>query len=208
MNYEDIPTHIRHLVGRDTYMMSPPEIRLILINNANEVAKLDYDQIKKDVLQFRSIALEVDMFSYCAIGSLLLLCCLNDHSIKAELVKGYLVAEDTFWKLHIWTKININGMIYQIDVVHNLLKEIGGKLEYTLTLNDKWVSLIDTEQEKKDYDQVMEMYSLYQEHGVNHALAYIGNIMQHKQQWRLIINRLSTLPTFSTIKKHTEILSL
>jgi len=54
---------------------------------------------------------------HCIIGSIILECCLEDHGIKSELVKGYMIVGDIIWQLHIWNKIYLpGGEIKQIDV--------------------------------------------------------------------------------------------
>lgn len=169
---------------------------------------IEYEQIKKDVEEFKNIAKSVGLLNYCAIGSSLLQCCLIDKSIKAKLVKGYLIIDDIYWVLHVWIMININDDVRQIDITHNPLKEIGRNMQYSRSLNDKWKSLIDIDKEQDDYDNIIEFYSLYETKGVENALAYIANKMEHKHQWKVIINHLSTLPTFTTIKNHTKIFCL
>lgn len=164
---------------------------------------MDYAQIKRDVQEFKDIARSVGMLGYCFMGSLLLKCCLDDHRISCEVVKGYLIMHDCYWILHVWNKIQIEDKAHQIDVTYRVLNM---PQQYTFTLTDKWESLIDTEEEQKDYDDIQETFTLYQTRGAKAALVHLANNLNHAPQWKMILDRLSTLPTFKPVKKYRKIL--
>jgi hypothetical protein len=169
---------------------------------------MEYEQIKRDVNEFKMIAYLAGLRGYCIMGSLLLVCCLKDHGIECELVKGYLVIGDTYWNLHVWSKIVIEGESHQIDVTGRAPELKDMTIEYTLSLRDKWKSLIDTDEEQKDYDEVTKTFAIYQTHGTRKALVYLANRLNHAERWKIIVRQLCTLPTFRTIKRHTKIFSL
>lgn len=169
---------------------------------------MDYEQIKADVQEFKKIAAFVGLIGYCGIGSLLLTCCLADHHIQSELVKGYIIADNKYWILHIWNKIYINNKTHQINITYSPSKEMGIDLkqQYTLTLCDKWETLIDTKEEQNDYDQVSEFYRLYKEQRIESALAYFSKHRKHVKQFEIIFDYVSKLKTFSSIQKYRYIL--
>ena len=103
----------------------------------------------------------------------------------------------------------MNGKSHQIDVSYCPSKEIMGidtKNQYTLTLCDKWESLIDTKEEQEDYDQVTEFYRIYKKEGVESALAYFSKHRNHVNQFKFIFDCVSKLKTFSSIHKYRYIL--
>jgi hypothetical protein len=115
---------------------------------------------------------------------------------------------DSYWIQHVWAKIYIGDKAHQIDVVFNPLKDMGMDAQYTLTLRDKWDSMIDTEEEQSDYDAIQHTFALYQSKGSEAALTHLANNLNHAQQWKIILNRLSTLPTFTSVNKYRIILGV
>lgn len=172
---------------------------------------MDYDQIKKDVEEFKKLADKHGIYGYCILGSLLLEACLSDHKIKAELIKGYIISNNKHWILHVWTKIHINTKTHQIDMVPNPAKEMGIRIQYTLILNDKWGSIIDTDEEQADHDAVIKAYNYYQENGYKKTLLYLSkHAFTDKDEviarWNALFKDIRPLKTFSTINKYKKLL--
>lgn len=136
------------------------------------VTIIEYDHIKQDVKKFQDIVRSCGIAGYCAIGSLILEFCLDDHDIKCELVKGYIIIMDTYWVLHVWNKVHLDGKEYQIDVVKSSAKEMGFGTAYTLVLKPKWQSVIDTK-EQSDHDNIVEFMNIYTQDGRGAALSHL-----------------------------------
>lgn len=163
---------------------------------------INYDQIKRGVESFKEIVSSYGIFGYYAIGSLLLECCLKDHGIGSELVKGYIVIEDTYWVLHIWNKLYLpDDKVRQLDVVRTPSKEMGFRTQYTFVLNNKWKSVMDTE-ELSDHDSITEFFKRYQKDGYKEA---INHLSAHRDRsvdgtWISIFDHIAHLKTFRSAK--------
>lgn len=168
---------------------------------------MQYDQIKRDVESFKKIVSSCGLNGYCAIGSLILEYCLECHGIKAELVKGYLVIEDTYWVLHIWNRVHVSDQVRQIDVVHSVAKEMGFTTQYTFVLKDKWKSVVDTKEEQMNYNNIIEFFRLYQEDGRENAIKYLSRNRDKRvdEAWMAIFDRVACLRTFQSIGKYKQV---
>jgi hypothetical protein len=169
---------------------------------------MKYDRIKQDVKRFQEIVRSYGIAGYCALGSLILAYCLDDHGIKAELVRGYMVIGDTYWVLHVWNKIHLSGKEHQIDVVKNPAKEMGFDTQYTLVLKDKWQSIIDTTKEQQDHDNIVEFMNIYQQGGRDAALMHLKENRWKgvDDTWKKIFDETSHLKTFKSIKKYKDLM--
>lgn len=167
---------------------------------------MEYKQIKHDVESFKKIVSSYGLNGYCAIGSLILEYCLEDHGIKAELVKGYLIIEDTYWVLHIWNKVHL-PQVRQIDVVHSVAKKMGFRTQYTFVLKDKWKSVVDTKEEQLNYNNIVEFFRRYQESGREEAIKYLSRNRDESvdETWMAIFDRVACLRTFQSIGKCKKI---
>lgn len=145
---------------------------------------------------------------YYALGSLILEFCLDDHGIKCELQKGYMIIRNVHWVLHVWNKVHLDEKEYQIDVVKNPLKVMGFGTEYTLVLKPKWQSLIDTEEEQLDHDNIVEFMKIYHETGRDVALEYLKDkrCKDMDGTWMKIFDEASHLKTFKSIKKYKNVM--
>lgn len=167
---------------------------------------MKYDRIKQDIKKFQDITRSYGIFGYCALGSLILEYCLADHDIKCELVKGYIIIGDTCWVLHVWNKVYLSGKEHQIDIVKNPAKEMGFNTQYTFVLKNKWKSVIDTEKEQIDHDNIVKFMDIYQQNGRDAALKHLKDNRWKgvDDTWMKIFDEVSHLKTFKSIKKYKD----
>lgn len=168
---------------------------------------MDYEQIIRDVKQFQTVVRSYGIVGYAPIGSLVLEYCLSDHDIKAEIVKGYIVIQDTYQVLHLWNKVHLDGKELQIDMSYSVAKEMGFTTKYVLVSKDKWKFSIDTKEEQAMYDNTLEFYTQYRDKGGEIAVKCLGKFRNKlvDMVWMDIFDRVSKLKTFKSINKYRGI---
>ncbi|KXN65452.1 hypothetical protein CONCODRAFT_80770 [Conidiobolus coronatus NRRL 28638] len=169
---------------------------------------MNYEKIKDDVNKFKEIAIEEGLSGYCVIGSLLLELCLKGKGIDNTIVKGYLIVNDTYWLLHCWNKVEIDGETKQIDVSHHQMFVFGLKKQYTFELRNKWSTLMSSDSKRKEYDNITKAYDIYKEEGSIASLKFVRNNMLTEsliKSWKNVINRVKELETFENIEQYIHL---
>ncbi|KXN65593.1 hypothetical protein CONCODRAFT_20649 [Conidiobolus coronatus NRRL 28638] len=166
---------------------------------------MNYQKIKDDVNKFKVIVASEGLVDYSIMGSLLLELCLKDKRINSTVILGYLAMFDTYWSLHCWNKIELDGEIKQIDIAPDPMSNLGFTAQYTVVLEGKWSVLTNNIGKNKDYYDLVNAYKVYKEMGAISALELVkSNISLEllNKSWKNVASKASKLETFESIEKY------
>jgi hypothetical protein len=166
---------------------------------------MNYQKIKDDVNKFKLIVSSEGLAGNSIMGSLLLELCLKDKGINSTVVLGYLAMFDTYWSLHCWNKVEIDGGIKQIDIAPDPMSSLGFTAKYTIVLEGKWSILANNTGQNKDYYDLIGAYKAYKEVGAVSALELVKSSISLEllnTMWKNVARKASKLQTFESIERY------